>query len=82
MSQIETVQEAADTNGWTIDQKNDWPNSSRQWRKGDRGLNVWFGPKGNLSSADAFRYTPRGIRFTPSIYAPQLLAKVLAELTR
>jgi hypothetical protein len=83
--QIDTVQAAADANGWSPDPApNDWPDRSRQFVKGDRGLSVWFGPKGNLSGADAFRYTPRGFRFRfrPPIHAPQLLAKVLAELAR
>jgi hypothetical protein len=82
MSQIETVQETAAANGWTIKPDNEWPDRYRQFVKGDRGLSLWFGPKGNLSSADAFRQTPRGRRFQPPIHAPQLLAKVLAELTR
>lgn len=81
--QIDTVQAAADVNGWTVQQLNDWPDQSRHFAKGDRGVTVWFGPKGRLSSADATRWTAeRGLRFDPTMRAPQLLAKVLAELTR
>lgn len=83
MRQIETVQAAAAANGWTVQQLNDWPDQSRHFAKDDRGITVWFGHKGNLSSADPCRYSgERGLRFDPTLRSPQLLAKVLAELAR